>query len=89
VIETDNSTEARTERLYWFLRNMGLSVIPVMQDGRWRELRVSVESAFVEESAECAAEASVVPPVKGAKVAEPIEPAQCNGMVVIDFPTPG
>lgn len=36
------SPEARTERLYWFLRNMGLIVEPEMQDGQWRALRVSV-----------------------------------------------
>ena len=39
----DMTPEARTERLYWFLRNMGFVVEPEMKDGRWCALRVAVE----------------------------------------------
>ena len=81
----DNSPEARIERLYWFLRNMGLVVNPVLRDGRWHALHVAVESAPA--ATQQTAETGVVAPVEGAEIGEGITTAQDGGCSVVDFPT--
>ena len=81
----DMTPEARTERLYWFLRNMGLVVEPEMKDGRWCALRVAVELPAL--AAQVSSEASIDVPMKCPKIRENIFASECNRDDVIDFPS--
>ena len=80
----DMSPEARTERLYWFLLNMGLVVEPEMKEGHWCALRVAVNSAT--QSAQESSSTGVVAPVEGAEIRRTIAPAQNGGDGVVNFP---
>lgn len=84
VLGSDMSPEARTERLYWFLRNLGLAVEPEMEDGRWCALRVAVNSAA--QAAEGASKATVHAPVEGAQVVGTVPATQNRRDGVVDFP---
>lgn len=89
--EADNSAEARTERLYWFLRNLGLVVNPIMEDGRWCALHVAVVLPAEQsgtEPAKSSTQARVVPPVQRPQVALTVGTAQGCGDGVVDFPSP-
>ena len=84
--ELDMSPEARTERLYWFLRNLGLVVEPELKEGRWCALRVAVNSTSY--PAKKPAKAGIVVPVEGSQVGRTIGTAKDCGLGVINFPSP-
>lgn len=77
--------ETRTERLYEFLKNMGLFVSPIFVDGEIDSLHVAVD--LPRYPAQGTTEAGVVAPVEGAKVGEEIEASEDRGESVVDFPT--
>ncbi len=75
----DNSPAARTERLYWFLRNMGLCVSPIFNGETLTALQVAC--------ADSSTESSIVSPMEGAQVGEAVGTAKGSGFNVVDFPS--
>ena len=78
----DNGVPARTERLYWFLRNMGLVVKPMFTDSQMSALLVSCE-----EVAKGAAQGGVVAPMEGPEIGGRVGSTKSRGLNVVDFPT--